>query len=122
MQVNVRVEKNLQKQKRMVVARGCEAGEWIVIASACRFILQEGKCLKMYGGDGSTNTDFLEVCSTGDMEPESKASSVSARAPPLSYLPSPDPGSHCAVQAGLELPFVAQAGLELAPILLPQPP
>ena len=26
------------------------------------------------------------------------------------------------VHAGLELTFVAQAGLELAPILLPQPP
>ena len=31
-------------------------------------------------------------------------------------------GSHCAAQAGLELTFVAQAGLELAPILLPLPP
>ena len=30
-------------------------------------------------------------------------------------------GSHYAVQAGLELTFVAQAGLELTPILLPQP-
>ena len=30
--------------------------------------------------------------------------------------------SHYAVQAGLELTFVAQAGLELTPILLPQPP
>ena len=31
-------------------------------------------------------------------------------------------GSHYAVQAGLELTFVAQAGLKLALILLPQPP
>ena len=31
-------------------------------------------------------------------------------------------GSRYAAQAGLELTFVAQAGLELAPILLPQPP
>ena len=31
-------------------------------------------------------------------------------------------GSHYAVQAGLELTFVAQAGLELIRILLPQPP
>ena len=30
-------------------------------------------------------------------------------------------GSRYAVQAGLELTFVAQAGLELTPILLPQP-
>ena len=31
-------------------------------------------------------------------------------------------GSRYAVQTGLELTFVAQAGLELALILLPQPP
>ena len=31
-------------------------------------------------------------------------------------------GSRYAVEAGLELTSVAQVGLELAPILLPQPP